>query len=241
MPQAGFNLRFTCKGWFLDRERVRSCLGTRTASALSKAGALVRTIARRSMRYVTSLREQHRQVAAGDRKRLTGDPAPSPPGTPPHAVRPHPWIREFLYYAYDPTAGLATASPWRAGSVVIGPVRLSSRVNVPALHEFGGRVVVLNKRRRQRKIGSGGEIRIGGRPSRTTKPVVDRQGSTVQVTYARPRTAAQVARANELNAALYGPAHYMADYPPRPYMAPALGVAQPSLPRLWLTSVKVAS
>jgi hypothetical protein len=230
MPQAGFNLRFTCKGWFLDRERVRSYLGTRTASALSKAGALVRTIARRSMRYVTSLREQQRQVAAGDRKRLTGEPAPSAPGQPPHAVRPHPWIREFLYYAYDPAAS----------SVVIGPVRLSSRINVPSLHEFGGAGVVRNKRRRVRRVGCGGEIRVGGRACRTTKPVVARQGATVQVTYARLRTGAQVARANQLNEGLYGPASYMATYAPRPFMGPALAVAAPSLPKLWAASVRAA-
>jgi hypothetical protein len=191
---------------------------------------LVRTIARRSMRYVTSLREQQRQVAAGDRKRLTGEPAPSAPGQPPHAVRPHPWIREFLYYAYDPAAG----------SVVIGPVRLSSRVNVPALHEFGGTVMVRNKRRRIRRIGSAGEIRIGGRPCRSTKPVVDRQGTSVQVTYARLRSGAQVARANELNEALYGPASYVATYAPRPFIGPALAVAAPSLPKFWAASVRAA-
>ncbi|MBM4019876.1 MAG: hypothetical protein FJ288_16400 [Planctomycetes bacterium] len=230
MAQLNFNLRFTCKGYFFDREGVRRLLGTRTAAALSKAGALVRTIARRSMRYVTSLRHQQRQVAAGERKRLTGEPAPSPPGQPPHAVRPHPWIREFLYYAYDPAAG----------SVVIGPVRLSSRINVPALHEFGGTVMVRNKRRRMRKVGSGGEVRIGGRPCRTSRFAYDRYGRAVMVTYARLRTSAQVARANELDEALYGPAAYMATYPPRPFMGPALAAAAPSLPRFWAASVRAA-
>jgi len=231
VPRAGFNLTWNVKNWFFDRDRVRSALAITSRQALGKAGALVRTIARRSMRYVTSLREQERQVEAGKRKRLTGDPAPSAPGTPPHAVRPHPNIRQFLYYALDPGRG----------SVVIGPVRLSSRVNVPALHEFGGRVVLRNPRRRVRKVGSGGEVRIGGRPCRTTKPTQDRHGNTVQVTYVRLGSAAQVARANELNAALYGPAHYMANYPPRPFMGPALTTVGPSLPRLWLTSVTVAA
>ena len=230
MPQVNFNLRFTCKGWFLDREKVRSFLGTRTADALSKAGALVRTIARRSMRYVTSQGEKQRQIERGERKRLTGEAAPSAPGQPPHAVRPHPWIREFLYYGYDP--GLA--------SVVIGPVRLSSRVNVPSLHEFGGAVMVKNKRRRVRKIGCGGEIRIGGRPGRTSHFAYDRYDHPVMVTYARLRTGAQVARANELNEALYGPASYMATYAPRPFMGPALAVAAPSLPKFWAASVRAA-
>jgi len=230
MPRAGFNLTWNVKNWFFDRERVRGMLRITTRQALAKAGALVRTIARRSMRYVTSLREQERQIAAGERKRLRGEPAPSAPGTPPHAVRPHPWIRQHLYYAYDPGRG----------SVVIGPVRLSSQVNVPALHEFGGRVVLRNPRRRVRKVGSGGEIRIGGRACRTSRPTQDRHGNTVQVTYARLRSAAQVARANELNEALYGPAHYVATYPPRPYMGPALAAVEPGLARLWLSSVRAA-
>jgi hypothetical protein len=230
MPQANFTLTFGAKRWFFDRAAVARSLDATTRQALGKAGALVRMIARRSMRYVTSLREQQRQVAAGDRKRLTGEPAPSPPGSPPHAVRPHPWIREHLYYAYEPAGR----------TVVIGPVRLSSRVNVPALHEFGGVSVNRNRRRKARRIGSGGEIRIGGRPCRTTKPTVDRQGSTVMVTYARLSTAAQVARANELNETLYGPAYYLASYSPRPFMGPALAAVQPSLPKFWAASVRVA-
>ena len=230
MPRAGFNLTWNVKNWFFDRERVRGMLRITTRQALSKAGALVRTIARRSMRYVTSLAEQERQIAAGERKRLSGQPAPSAPGTPPRAVRPHPWIRQHLYYAYDPGRG----------SVVIGPVRLFSQVNVPALHEFGGRIVLRNRRRRMRKVGAGGEIRVGGRACRTTKPVQNRHGNTVQVTYTRLRSGAQVARANDLNEALYGPASYVATYPPRPYMAPALAAVEPGLARMWLTSVRAA-
>jgi hypothetical protein len=63
-------------------------------------------------------------------------------------------------------------------------------------------------------------------------------GRIVQVTYARLRTADQAARANRLNEELYGPASYMATYPPRPYMGPALATVQPSLSRLWATSVR---
>ena len=230
MPRAGFNLTWNVKNWFFDRERVRGMLRITTRQALSKAGALVRTIARRSMRYVTSFQEQQRQIAAGERKRLSGAPAPSAPGTPPRAVRPHPWIRQHLYYAYDPGRG----------SVVIGPVRLFSQVNVPALHEFGGTVMVRNRRRRVRKVGSGGEIRVGGRPAKTSHFGYDRFGRPVMVTYGRLRTGAQVARANELNESLYGPASYIATYAPRPFMGPALAAVEPGLARLWLTSVRAA-
>jgi hypothetical protein len=230
-PPVTFGLGWNVKRWFFDREVVLRAMDRVTREALGKAGAQVRMIARRSMRYVTSIPERLRQMAAGQRKRLGKAPAPSPPGTPPHAVRPHPWVREFLFYAYDP----------RAGSVVVGPVGFQTGVSVPALHEFGGRVLVRNRRRRFRQVGQGGEVRVGSQPGRTTKPAQDRQGRIVQVTYARLRTAAQVARANRLNEELYGPASYAATYPPRPFMGPALVAVQPSLSRLWATSVRRAA
>jgi hypothetical protein len=99
-------------------------------------------------------------------------------------------------------------------------------------------VFLRNRRRRFREVGQGGEVRVGGRPSRTTKPVQDRRGNVVWVTYARLRSAAQAARANRLNEELYGPASYMATYPPRPYMGPALAAVRPSLSHLWATSVR---
>jgi hypothetical protein len=126
-------------------------------------------------------------------------------------------------------------------SVVIGPNLMPGRpYNLPHLHEFGGAAMVRNKRHRVRKIGDGGEIRIGGRPGRTSHFGYDRAGRAVMVTYARLRSADQVARANQLNESLYGPASYMATYPARPFMGPALAVAQPSLPKFWAASVRVA-
>jgi hypothetical protein len=69
MPQARFNLTFSVKRWFFDREIVKRISDKTTREALAKAGATVRMIARRSMRYVTSLALQQRQVVAGQRKR----------------------------------------------------------------------------------------------------------------------------------------------------------------------------
>jgi len=223
-------LGWKVKSWFFDRAIIGRLVNKANREALAKAGALVRTFARRSMRYVTASREQRRLVALGRRKRLSGDPGPSAPGTPPHAIRPRPFIRQFLFYAYDPSTA----------SVVIGPIRLSSKTNVPALHETGGRAIVRNPRRIQRRLGRGGEVRIGGRPSRRTTAVLNRQGATVMVTYARLRTSTQVARANQLNEALYGPMYHMAEYPPRPFMGPALAAARPSLPQFWRASVNAA-
>jgi hypothetical protein len=224
IPQIGLTLQAGVQKWFFDRPGVQRMMLASTREALNRAGALVRAIARRSMRYATA----KAGLVMGQEWHL-GPPA-SAPGTPPHAVQPHPWIREFLYYAYDPARR----------SVVVGPMRLNSKINVPAVHEFGGRVQVWNRRRRVRRIGKAGEIRIGGRPCRSTKPARALTGETVMVTYAKLRTAAQAGRANDLNRQLYGPAAYMADYPPRPFMGPALAAAAPSLPKLWATSVKVA-
>jgi len=62
-----------------------------------------------------------------------------------------------------------------------------------------------NKRRRTRRLGMGGEVRIGGPVSATTHRTRGTRFGTVAITYARLRTVAQVARANRLNAELYGP------------------------------------
>jgi hypothetical protein len=79
VPRLSLGLSANVKNWFFDRELVRRSLSGATREALSKAGALVRTIARRSMKYVTSLRQQARQIDAGQRKRMAPVPS-SPPG-----------------------------------------------------------------------------------------------------------------------------------------------------------------
>ena len=148
-------------------------------------------------------------------------------------MRPHPYIRQFLYYALD---------PGRA-SVVIGPVRLGTPVNVPALHEYGGSQILKAPQRSRRKLGSSGEIRIGGRVGMTTWAIFNCHGWVNEVTYGKLRTAAQVARANKLNEDLFGPAGastYMATYPPRPFMGPALEQVTPELPKFWATSIRAA-
>ncbi|HUU09041.1 MAG TPA: hypothetical protein VM431_00705 [Phycisphaerae bacterium] len=219
MP-TGFNIT---PSMFFDRPLVKRALDLTTRQALGKAGATIRTIARRSMRYTTSTREQARLVEAGRRKRIKPTD-PAPPGSPPRAVRPHPWIRKFLFYGYEP----ATTS------VVVGPTRLpGSQTNIPALHEFGGTATMRNRRRRIRRVGDGGEIRVGGRPGRTTRKVVDVHGRPVMVTFARLSTAAQAAHADRLNAELFGPAIRHLFYPARSYMGPALSAALPSTPALW--------
>jgi len=210
-------------GMFFDRPLVKAALDRTTRQALGKAGATIRTFARRSMRYTTSEREQARLVEAGKRKRIKA-PDSAPPGSPPRAIKPHPWIRKFLFYGYEASTT----------SVVVGPTRLpGTRINVPALNEFGGSATIRNPRRRIRRVGGAGEVRVGGLAGRTARKVRDVHGRPVMVTFARLRTGVQAARANRLNAELFGPAVRHLFYPSRPFMAPALSAVLPSTPALW--------
>ena len=208
------SLSFDVKKLFFDRDRVTKFMDGQTRRALQEAGRRIRRIAQTSMRYVTSRKEQERKIAAGLRKREATDPNVSRPGEPPKAIRPHPWIRENLFYAYEPAAQ----------SVVIGPVGFSRGSGAPENLEFGGRVRIRNKQRRRRRVGGGGEIDIRGG----------------QVIYTRLNTSAQAERANRINEELYGPMFKVVYMGARPFMGPALRQVQPELPRLWAASVRSA-
>ena len=210
--RTAFGLRFDVKKWFFDRDCVMKFMDRKNRQALQEAGRRIRRVAQTSMRYVTSRREQERKIGAGLRKRAARDPSVSRPGEPPRAIKPHPWIRKNLFYAFEPVAQ----------SVVIGPVGFARGSGAPETLEFGGRARVRNKQRRKRRLGGGGEIDIrGGR-----------------VIYTKLQTTAQVERANRLNEELYGPMFKVVFVAARPYMGPALRKVQPELPRLWTASVK---
>ncbi len=99
------------KGNFFDRDKVLKALDRASHKNLSRAGALVRTIAQRSMRYTTKWT------------------AHAPAGKPPLAHKQNPLLRKLLFFAFDAASK----------SVVIGPVR-SRRGVVPQLMEEGGEV-----------------------------------------------------------------------------------------------------
>jgi hypothetical protein len=143
--RTAFGLRFDVKKWFFDRDRVTKYMDRKNRQALQEAGRRIRRAAQTSMRYVTSRREQERKVAAGLRKRAARDPSVSRPGEPPRAIKPHPWIRRHLFYAFEPVAQ----------SVVIGPVGFPRGSGAPETLEFGGRARVRNKQRRRRRLGGG--------------------------------------------------------------------------------------
>lgn len=85
------------------------------------------------------------------------------------------------------------------------PMTESSGTPVPQVLERGGRVTS-KSRRRFRRLGQGGEIRVGNdvrSPSAVeTNPDA---GGTTRVVYVKLRTAAQVLRANAINQRLYAP------------------------------------
>lgn len=116
-----FGMTAQVKGMFFDRKLVQREVGKENAKALSKAGAFIRTTARRSMR-----------------RRKTS----SPPGSPPsvHSRDKVATLRNILF-AYDR----------RNQSVVVGPVRLNQvnmqtggrgNIGVPELMEHGGSVSI---------------------------------------------------------------------------------------------------
>lgn len=212
-------ITFRIKHLFFDREVVKRAADKATLANLRKAGGLIMRIARNSMRYVTEPKAGSKRVRPV-----------SSPGEPPRAVRPHPWIRKNLFFGFNPGNQ----------GVVVGPVGFPGGSGAPRILEFGGRAAIRNKRRRIRRIGSGGEVRIGGPASATTKPTVDQHGDTLQVTYATLTTGAMVDRANRLNEQLYGPAAKVVFIEPRPYMGPALAKAAPEIPKMWARSVRAS-
>ena len=160
-----------------------------------------------------------RRAKSSIRKRkrvsLPGEPPSSHVGT----------LRNLIYFGFD------TATQ----SMVVGPTPVGAIGLVPPTLEYGGPAVVhRNPRRRHRKVGDGGEIRIGGYRGKTSKRTSDGEW----VTYTRLTTAAQADRANQLNEELYGPEFIGGGrIEARPYMGPALKAEMPNLPQLWASSV----
>ena len=235
-------ITYACSRVFFDTPRVIAALDPVKWRYLGSVGALVRTIARHSMRVVTPISVQRQQIAAGTRKRLRmtapGKIDAGGIGGPPDAILPHPWLRgeegsRFgIFFAFD----------FGRKTVVVGPNLMPGRpYNVPMLHEFGGRVTVRNRMRKVRKLGQVGEIRAPMGDSPTGEEVALRQPNLAGVVFARLRTPAQVARANRLNEQLYGPMTYVGHYRPRPYMRPALEVARPRMGELWNEAVRTST
>jgi hypothetical protein len=194
---------------FFDRQKLIGQMSKAQRRALNRAGATIRTIAKRSMRP--------RKLGIA-----------SAPGQPPHRHRNKggKGVSEGLYksilYGYD----AATES------VVIGPSSTwgPGVHRLMETHEFGGAERKKNARRRIRKVGVSGEVRIG--KTRSSKTAKNTLRGNVNVTYAKIRTQRQATLANRINAELYGPTILHSVYPPRPTMGPALMQVAPRLPAM---------
>jgi hypothetical protein len=195
----------------LDDKRVLDFFDAQQRRDFMRAGSLIRQTARRSMRRagkkVTLLKQR------GETSTI-----PSRPGKPPLRWMDMPrggGLYNTMQFAWDP----------KKQSVVIGPTWFGGRGRpVPGQVEAGGRSWTKNPRRRRRKIGDGGEMGYGGNGSKLAKGT---QMGDIQIRYAQIRTHAQAARANRINADLYGPLKIQITAAPHPYMGPALEKSQP--------------
>jgi len=202
---------------FFDRPAVMDAMDRATRLAFVESGRIIRRQARGSMK-VAPLGK------------------PSAPGHPPHRHRKtkkHPHgggLWRSVMYAYDDQAQTLVVGP----SVIVG----RNIAVIATRHEFGGGAAIRNPRRRRRRIGGAGEIRIGGnrrdrrgRFQQTAGKIAhDTRLGDVPVVYATLRTPAQVARAEQFQAALYGPETLRGNWPRRAFMGPALIATARELP-----------
>lgn len=213
------------KANFFDRKQIRDAMDDATMRALAASSAQIRVKAQRSMRY----------------RKFGG--APSSPGSPPRArtgrnASLDSLVRKMLFFALDK----------RSRSSVIGPVALSRGTGAPNALEFGG-ISPGQDRRRVRRVGDGGELRIVGSESSGQKRGKGGRFLTsaqrgqevpgvpgVRVVYGKIRTSAQAARATRINAQIYG-APKPVRIVPRPFMAPAMLDETPRMASRWKNSI----
>lgn len=191
---------------FFDKPAVVGAMDRATVRVFNRFGATTRLIARRSIRKASK------------------NGAASKPGQPPRSRTG--LLREHIYYSYNKSVK----------SVVTGPALFARSSWAQKTLEYGGTLRKKNPRRRIREVGDGGEIRLDGRESRTTKTVAG-IGGDQRVTYGHLATQTQADRANRLNEQLYGPTEIVATIAPRPYMQPAFEKAKEKLPEFWENAI----
>ena len=195
----------------LDDKRVLDFFDDQQRRDFMRAGSLIRTTARRSMR---------RAGKKVTRAKMSGNVQDVPRRTGKPPLR---WMDLYrggglyntMQFAWDP----------RKQSVVIGPTWFGgSGRPIPGQVEAGGTSRGKNPRRRRRKIGDGGEMGYGGSGSKWVRGT---SMGDMQVRYATIKTHDQARRANRINEELYGPSHVSITAAPHPYMGPALEKSQP--------------
>lgn len=215
----GFALSVDWKASFFDRDAVADKALAQSRAALSRLGAYTRRVARNSIKVKGAAKPAPKPgTKAYDKwEREKASRPRSKPGSPifQHTANSVVYPRN-IWFAKD-----------GADSVIVGMAKFTTTtaVPVPASIEFGETKKAKNPRRRTRRIGSGGEIRTDGRHSKTTKIAKRTRMGDVAVVYAKLRTQAQVDRANQINAELYGDDEYAITTAERPVMGLALSKA----------------
>jgi hypothetical protein len=101
--------------------------------------------------------------------------------------------------------------------VVIGPVLLNGKKgSAPALHEFGGSFTRTDKQRRA----------LAARARKLFREGRDASGKFL-------KRGAKLVQARDIKATI--------NYPPRPFMGPALAAEAPNFPTLWASSARAAA
>jgi hypothetical protein len=193
------------KKWFFDQPAVVAMLSAETRKNLLKWGRYARGAARKlPKRRTRASRPGETPTKWVPRRRPSSDPAPRKRGAA---------SLDMVLFGFEP--------PW---SVVFGPVGVGNSPTVPNRLQFGNAARRRNSRRKRRGLGHGAEIRLNGPKARTTRRVLETRNGHAWVTYIKLRTGPQVARANRLNAELYGPFLY-GPIKPRPWVNLAVDAA----------------
>jgi hypothetical protein len=132
---------------FFDTDAVTRRVPEGRRKALAKAGGWLRSTARRSMR-------KGRLTKDGKRK-------PSEPGQPPKTWSGQ--LKNLLFFGYD----LST------DSVVVGPEKFGDG-KAPAVHEYGGTLVVSARYARRKRSNSQAKVRVKYKPRPTMGPALQK-------------------------------------------------------------------
>lgn len=199
------------KGGFVNRRVLLDMVRMRKRALLQAHGEEIRYVAGRTLRSAKKLsvdKALRKQLGLSlDGPLYKPNPAPLFPNVRLKKKDPSPKNISKPLYALD--------SQTDPNKVIAGPPRLGANP-VPALLERGY-TRQTSSRRRVRKLGGGGEIRIDrgvvskrgrvrfGKRSKSMVDTIPDRGGMVRVVYTKLRTQAQVARAQAINDSLYKP------------------------------------
>jgi len=212
------NVGMTIVGQLFKPRSIINPLRNAAKPGLARAGARLMGIARRLIKR----RKQRSKIIE-----INGIPIlftfnSSAPGTPPyqHTPKDKRGLKESILFAVQEN-----------DTVIIGPAE-SAIGRIGHTHEFGGSEPAVQghiiKENWKLVVGGHGPIRMVG-----DHPVV-----------AHLRTVGQVERASEIGQtvkARWTQTKRDRTYPPRPFMAPALAIAQERLPQIWADAVRRAA